>query len=78
MGTLADVGCVDPRPWGTWFICPCLDSTELLMCQQSAVSHGLDQSGYNRVVQAHVIEVRELVRGGALIEAVGMRFGWGS
>ncbi len=37
---------------------PCLDS--------------LDQSGDYRVVQARVIEVHELVHGGALIEAVGM------
>jgi hypothetical protein len=38
---------------------------------------GLDQSGDDRVVQAHVIEVREPVHGGALIEAVGMRGGLG-
>ncbi len=38
---------------------------------------GLDQSGDNRVVQARVIEVPELVHGGALVEAVCMRGGWG-
>jgi hypothetical protein len=38
---------------------------------------GLDQCGYNGVVQARVLEVRELVHGGAFIEAVGMLGGWG-
>ncbi len=37
---------------------------------------GLDQCGYDGVVQAGVIEVRELVHGGAFVEAVGMRGGW--
>ncbi len=38
------------------------------------VSHidGLDESGDDRVVQARIVEVRELVHSGALIEAVGM------
>jgi hypothetical protein len=38
---------------------------------------GLDQSRDDGVVQARVIEVCKLVRGGALIEAIGMRGGWG-
>ncbi len=38
---------------------------------------GLDQSGDDGVVQECVIEVRELVHGGALVEAVGMRGRWG-
>jgi hypothetical protein len=31
MGAVADVGCVDRWPWRTWFICPCSDSTEMLI-----------------------------------------------
>ena len=38
---------------------------------------GLDQSGDNRVIQARVVEVYELVPSGALVEAVGMRVRWG-
>ncbi len=33
---------------------------------------GFDQSRYNGVVHASIIEVHELVRGGAFIEAVGI------
>jgi hypothetical protein len=32
MVTVADVSCMDRRPWRTWFMCPCSDSTETLMC----------------------------------------------
>ena len=37
---------------------------------------GLDQFRHNRVVQACIIEVCELVRGGAFVKAVGIRGGW--
>jgi hypothetical protein len=36
---------------------------------------GFDQGGGNRIVQARVIEMYELVRGGAFIQAVGIRGG---
>ena len=46
----------------------------------SEVPHidGLDQSGDNGVIQACVIEVRELVHGGAIVEALGVHGEWGS
>jgi hypothetical protein len=70
-------------------MCPCLDSpeTSMCLCTRFAVrpSHlwrypsfkDFDQCGYNRVVQARVIEVRELVHGGAFVEAVNIHGGWG-
>ncbi len=38
---------------------------------------GLDQYGYDGVVQACIIEMHELVCGEAFVEAVGMHSGWG-
>ncbi len=37
-----------------------------------------DQCGYDGVVQARIIEVHELVHGGAFVEAVDIHGGWGS
>jgi hypothetical protein len=38
----------------------------------SEVPCRLDQCGYNVIVQARVIEVHELMHGGAFVEAVGI------
>ncbi len=85
MGMVPVVGCMDRWPWWTWFMCPCLDSTKTSMCLCTCdktrppleVPHfdDFDQCGYNRVVQARIIEVRELVHVGAFVEIVDIHGG---